>query len=210
MPLMRIYYKRFSLRIGMTLSLLIAAASFIQLYWARGPILMYIAATTMGLSFASGTTLSITLLLHNWFTSHISIAFGLITAGSGLASLIGSPLIVGSIHKAGLSLTFMFEGFFIIICVAVFFIVARERPKGAAAVQKESNSENQPNCGKTRIKRDKTYKKNLSRNLIIFVMASFLVGTFSSICITSYPYILQLQAIRLRLLQPLCQFMDSP
>ena len=219
MPLMRLYYKRFSLRIGMTLSLLILAVSFLLLSVAHGLAMMYIAAVSMGLSFASGTNLPITLLLHNWFTDHISVAFGIITAGSGLASFVASPIIADFIHRSGLAGTFRREALFIVFCAVVFCAAVRVNPKEAAAsvqsrvasvrgkgisdparsrvalVRKKGRSEPvRSRVAPVRKKDAEEVGPNRSRipgirmsdNLLIFGMASFLVGTFSSICITSY------------------------
>lgn len=122
------YYKKVSLRFGMTFSCLILAASFMLLSQANSGILCYLAVAVMGVAYSYGTMIPIALILRNWFQDSRSTAIAIATCGSGIITVIAPPIITKLVEAYGLYKTFAIEAGYIVICAAILYLILRDFP----------------------------------------------------------------------------------
>lgn len=89
----------------------------------------YISAVTIGIGYGCCSTIPVSLLVAAWFKKRRGTAVGIAYAGSGVAAILLSPVIMSYIVNFGLSKAFLFQS----ICVAVLslatFLLIRNTPE---------------------------------------------------------------------------------
>ena len=126
------FYRRFSIRIGMVFAGGMLAVSCILFYLAcrtQVILLCYAAAVCMGFSYAFGSLIAASLLMHNWFEDHQATAISLASMGSSVATAVLPPILTKSIQSAGLGRTFLYEILAVLACCLIVFLVVRDTPQ---------------------------------------------------------------------------------
>jgi len=122
------FYKRISLRNGITLSLLLLSVGFLLCGLSSNYTVFCIAVILNGIAYTlSGTTVAV-YLINTWFSDDRAFAIGIATAGTGLAAVIAPLVIAPIIEKASLSTAFLVEAAFIFLCALLLFVVIRKGP----------------------------------------------------------------------------------
>lgn len=110
LPAASYFYKKFSLRVGTTLSCLLLAISYAGFSVSSSPWPFYLLGILFGVARSLGTMIPITFLLRNWFEHRRSTSTAIALCGSGICSIIMPPVVTGLIERLGLSGTFLLEG----------------------------------------------------------------------------------------------------
>lgn len=125
------YYRRVSLRMGVTLAMLTTAAGFFVYGLADGLPLLCLGSVLTGIGYGFGGLVATTMIVGNWFRGHIGTVVGVVGMGSGVSSVV-MPLIVAEIVEYGsLSLAFFVEGAVALVLGVVVAILLRSKPEDA-------------------------------------------------------------------------------
>ena len=123
------FFGRLNLRLGMTVSVSICVLSYLVYSVADGFGVCAVAAALAGVGSALGGAVSLAHLLSRWFKDRMGLAMGLSTAGSGISSILASPLIEKSIHRFSLSATYRGQALVMLVLGTVVFLLVRNDPR---------------------------------------------------------------------------------
>lgn len=129
MLLAPVFYRRLSLRMGMTLSCLMAASAFLIYSVASSVLLYYTAASIAGLAYGLGSLIPVSLVLNRWFRTGRGFAMGLCTAGTGISTIGFPPIITWLTETYELHISFLLESIFIFGCALLIWFVLRDTPE---------------------------------------------------------------------------------
>ena len=120
--------RKLDVRLGMTAAVLVAAAAFLVLS-AAGNFPMYVAGMSLsGLSYGLGGMVTVSVIIRRWFAEHDGLPLGICTAGTGLSSVIGSPVITWMVEKFSMRFAFRMEAIFMAAVAALLFLLIRNYP----------------------------------------------------------------------------------
>lgn len=119
---------RLGLRRACTLSLLLLALSSLLFGAVRQFPLYCLSSALVGLSYSWGGMLPASLLVERWFQSRQALALGIISAGSGLATIVAPIPLTRLIQAFGLKVGFWCEGGFILATAVLFRLLVRDDP----------------------------------------------------------------------------------
>lgn len=127
------YHRKLGLRAGMSLAVLIASAGLF-LYAVTGSYPGHCLASVLcGIGNGLGSGVAASILIHEWFTTKRAFAFGIVSASTGLASVIAPVVLVPVVERLSLQWASCAEGIFIAICGALAFALIRNKENTAAA-----------------------------------------------------------------------------
>ena len=132
--LVELYYRKLSLRRGLLIASLIGAASAL-VYSVGGSAPVYYAGAALGgICYGLGAIYPTSLLLSNWFHSHRGLALGISSAGSGVATMVFSPLVTALVLRYSLRTAFLLQAGFMLMSALCLFLLLRDEPgqKGLA------------------------------------------------------------------------------
>jgi len=114
----------------MMLASLSGAAAF-TFYTLSGTFLpgYYIGAVFGGFTYSLGMMMPTSIIIRRWFNKDRGLALGLASAGTGLSTMLCSPLLQYIIDTYGVSGSFLFEVGYMIVCAVCLLIVIREFPE---------------------------------------------------------------------------------
>lgn len=129
MLLVPVFYRCFSLRLGMTLTCIMAAFSFLVYSMADSAPMFYIAAALAGLGYGLGSLIPVALMINRWFKTGRGFAMGICTAGTGISTIAFPPLITLICEKLSLQTAFLLECLFLLLCALLIWLVLRDTPE---------------------------------------------------------------------------------
>ncbi|MBQ2763594.1 MAG: MFS transporter [Firmicutes bacterium] len=129
MLLVPFFYRHLSLRLGMTLSCIVAAFSFILYAAADSAPMFYAAASLGGLGYGLGSLIPVSLVIHRWFKTNRGFAMGLCTAGTGISTIAFPPLITMLAEHFDPKTAFLGESIFLFIAALLVWLVLRDSPE---------------------------------------------------------------------------------
>ena len=121
-PFVQKYIKLCGLRRSLILMTVLAALSFFGFGFANSFISCCIAAAMLGFCYGLGGTVSVSIAIKRSFTSHKTLALGICSAGTGLATIVWPPIATFFISHFSLRAALWFEALFL---VAATFIALR-------------------------------------------------------------------------------------
>lgn len=121
-------YARLELRRGITLSVLLAAASLLLYAAADRYWMLVLAAVCSGVSYGMGGMYAVSLLIHRWFRVHGALALGVCTATTGLAVVVGAPVSTAMVEYGSLQFALQTEAVFLALCGLGCAWLIRSRP----------------------------------------------------------------------------------
>jgi len=168
------YFKRFNIRKGTSLAMLIGFVGMLFLAFGNGNIVLYyIGGAIGGITYAYGLMLPASMLLKRWFNEHRGIALSIASAGTGLCSVIGAPLIQSIVQKSGLKMAFFMQCVVLLFVAALLYFVAIDDPSEIGleplggkdfVVEKKSSSKKFKSTGLTK------------QGLLFLLIAAFFIG----------------------------------
>ena len=145
MLLINNYYKKFSLKTGLTIGLGFSILSAF-LYSIGGSVFMYyIAAVFSGFGFSLAGFVPVTLLIENWFHSKKGLALGISALGSGLATIFFPKSVTRIAENSGLRAAFLYQVVILLVCSILIFLLIKSVPdeKNFFAFDKQSRASKQ-------------------------------------------------------------------
>lgn len=134
---------KFNLRWLLTACFAIIGLSMLSLSQAQSLVHFYIAWTLIGICQPIAITLSIPVLLGNWFNEKLGTVMGIALGVSAFGGTIFNPIIAGVITKGGWRNGFICEGL-LILCILVpvaIFLQAKPNHKHHALGEKQETQE---------------------------------------------------------------------
>ena len=132
------FYEKLDVRLGLTAALVLAAVSFALYAWAAAFWQLCIAAAVAGLAFGLGGMYPASLLINRWFSSHSALALGICSAGSGLAAIVGAPVITALAETYSVETALLTEAAVLLVGAALCFLLIRNWPRGAVRPEKQA------------------------------------------------------------------------
>lgn len=125
-----IYYQKFSLRRGILLCSTVGVL-FPLVFCAavNAPALYYLGAALAGIAYGAGCIYPVSLLLNNWFHARRGLAIGISAAGSGIATMLFSPLLSSVAERHSLSAAFLLHASFMAVAAVAVYLVVRDTPE---------------------------------------------------------------------------------
>lgn len=122
--------RKTDIRLGATGSVLAIVVSFI-LYGIGGGFPIYCcAAAIAGFAYGTGGMVAATIMINRWFEEHQGLALGICAAGSGMSTVVATPIITWAIERFSLRSTLLAEAVVVAILMLLVFLLLRNRPKG--------------------------------------------------------------------------------
>ena len=172
---------RLGLRRGCSLSLLLLAASSF-LFGAAGSFsLCCLASAMVGLSYAWAGVIPLSLLMARWFQSRQTLALGIASAGTGLATIVAPVPFTALIQRFSLRLSYRTEGAVIVLLALAFWLLVRDRPEemGLSPYRSGGREDRPP--------RPRTAPPGLtSLDRALVLLVSFCVGASTSLGISNF------------------------
>ena len=126
--LVGIYYRKLSLRTGILIASLLGVASAVVYAIGGSAPVYYAGAALGGVAYGLGTVFPVSLLLTRWFHTHRGFALGVSTAGSGVASMVCSPLVSYLATRWSLRSAFLAQASFMLLSAILVFLLLRDDP----------------------------------------------------------------------------------
>lgn len=123
-----VFYDKLSLRVGIAIAVACSAAAYFIYGVADNYIMFGIGAAVSGLSYGLGSMIPVTILISQWFISHRALALGICTSGSGIASILLSPVNTMLVENYSLRTAFLAEGSVWLVIAAVALAFIRNKP----------------------------------------------------------------------------------
>jgi predicted MFS family arabinose efflux permease len=123
------YYFRLGCRKGVLIATLLTAAGFLLYSQATGMLTFCLAASLTGMGYGLGGMVCMTTLISRWYHDNVGTAVGVATAGSGVSTLVISPLAAQIIAASSLSTAFLCEACLAALIGAVVFTLVRDKPE---------------------------------------------------------------------------------
>lgn len=120
--------RKVDIRLDLTGSALIAAAALFCCGAARGFAMFCVAMALSGMAYGLGGMVSVSVIVKRWFTEHEGLALGVCTAGTGLSSVIGAPVITAMIESRSMKFALRWEAAFLVLVAAALFALVRNYP----------------------------------------------------------------------------------
>ena len=123
------YYKKFSIRTGVTIAASFAVIAFLVYSQSKGYAGFCIGSVISGLAYGLGSMIPVSILINKWFESHKTLALGICSAGSGFGAVLLPPITTALIARTSMIRTFEIEAGAIALVVLLIFLTLRNDPK---------------------------------------------------------------------------------
>ena len=122
------YYRRLGYRAGCALAAVLACVSFLLFAAAKSLAAYYFAGAVAGVSYALGSMVPASILMRRWFRAHSGLAIGICSAGTGLATVVFSPLFTAIAESSGVDRAFLWTAAFCAAAAVLVFFLIRSDP----------------------------------------------------------------------------------
>lgn len=122
------YYRKLGYRTGCALAAVLAGASFVLFAAAKSLMAYYFAGAVAGVSYALGSMVPASILMRRWLRAHCGLAIGICSAGTGLATVLFSPLFTAIAESGGVDRAFLWTAAFCAATAAAVFFLIRSGP----------------------------------------------------------------------------------
>lgn len=165
------FYKKVSLRKGVSFSCLLIMISYIIFGYARSAIGCYVAAAITGVSYAFGTMIPLALIIRNWFASYQATALSITACGSAISTAVMPPVVTALTENFSLRIAFIAVAVFSAVIAVILFLVIRDRPSDLKMepYYKEEKE-------KKTVKRKMAHTDLQGKESIIFILAIMILG----------------------------------
>ncbi len=122
------YYRKIPLKLGVGISILLNAAAALVFSLGGSAAVYFTGAAIAGVAYGLGSTIPMSLLMTRWFDRRRGLAIGICSSGSGLATVIFSPILTALASRAGLRAAFLFHAGFVLASGVLILSLIRENP----------------------------------------------------------------------------------
>lgn len=122
------YYRIFDIRVGAFLSIVSIAIAYLIFASASQYWLYALGAFVSGIGYSLGAMIPVSIVVNRWFKAHKSLALGICSAGTGLATVIMPPVVTVLIETLGLQIAFLLEAILIFLIAILIFGLLRNSP----------------------------------------------------------------------------------
>lgn len=164
MLFVNLYYRKLSMRTGMTIAGFTVVASYVVFGFAGNYEMYCLGAVLTGIAYGLGTMIPIGILLEAWFTENRNTAIGICSAATGLSTLGIPSLISYSVENKGLSFTFLCEAAVLSVLVTTACLLIRN-PPDKRVINTTGNSD-----------ADSKKQRIDIKSMLVIIPAIFLVG----------------------------------
>ena len=110
------------------LAAMLACVSFLLFAAAKSLAAYYFAGAVAGVSYALGSMVPASILMRRWFRAHSGLAIGICSAGTGLATVVFSPLFTAIAESSGVDRAFLWTAAFCAAAAVLVFFLIRSDP----------------------------------------------------------------------------------
>ena len=143
--LVKFYYDKLEIRLGYTLTLIMVVLAFILYVSAQSFMMLCIAAAISGLAAGLGGMYPVSILIHRWFPHHHEgLATGICAASTGIAIIIGSPILTWLIENFSIQTAMIGEIVFLMVITVLCFELLRNFPSGVLHHKIQHHAKRQP------------------------------------------------------------------
>lgn len=107
---------------------MLACVSFLLFAAAKSLAAYYFAGAVAGVSYALGSMVPASILMRRWFRAHSGLAIGICSAGTGLATVVFSPLFTAIAESGGVDRAFLWTAAFCAAAAVLVFFLIRSDP----------------------------------------------------------------------------------
>ena len=122
------FYRRVSLRAGLSFWSFMSAAAYWLGAWADRPAVFYTMAALLGLNFSLAGFAAASMMVRRWFKNRLGLAVGIFSSATGVATVLVPSLITRLIQERGLRFACGAEGTFIALVSLTVLLLARSQP----------------------------------------------------------------------------------
>lgn len=123
-----IFYKKLSLRLGLSLSCLTIAFALIVMSFAKNYYFYAAGAALLGIGYGLGTIIPVSVLIHNWFARRRATVLSICIAGSSICNTFFPPLITKLAIGYSLPHAFRCMSLIPIAVASIVFLFVRDTP----------------------------------------------------------------------------------
>lgn len=137
-------YEKTELRWGISIAFVCSAVGMLLYSTAQNFLQLALGALVSGLGYGLGGMYPVSVLLHRWFRLHEPIALGICTACTGLAVIVGSPVITAVSETYGVQTTLLFHSLLLLLGAVCCFAIIRNWPQDVAHRKATERKRKQP------------------------------------------------------------------
>ena len=122
------YYKKVSIRLGVTIAAACAGVSFLLYSTAHAYPVFCLGAAISGLSYGLGSMIPVSILMNRWFVEHRALALSICGTGSGVATILLPPVTTALVEGLSMSAAFRIEACAVFGFTALILLFLRNDP----------------------------------------------------------------------------------
>ena len=123
-----LYYKKVSIRLGVTMAAGCAGLAFLLYSVAETYPVFCLGAAISGLSYGLGSMIPVSILMNRWFVEHRALALSICGTGSGIATILLPPVTTALVENLSMSAAFRLEGCAVFFFTALILLFLRNDP----------------------------------------------------------------------------------
>ncbi|MBR5533367.1 MAG: MFS transporter [Ruminiclostridium sp.] len=122
------YYKKVSIRLGVTMAAGCAGLAFLLYSVAETYPVFCIGAAISGLSYGLGSMIPVSILMNRWFVEHRALALSICGTGSGIATILLPPVTTALIERLSMAAAFRLEAWAVFLFTLIILLFLRNDP----------------------------------------------------------------------------------
>ena len=123
-----LYYKKVSIRLGVTMAAGYAGLAFLLYSVAETYPVFCLGAAISGLSYGLGSMIPVSILMNRWFVEHRALALSICGTGSGIATILLPPVTTALVEGLSMSAAFRIEACAVFGFTALILLFLRNDP----------------------------------------------------------------------------------
>ncbi len=122
-------YRKISLRKGIFIVSLLGAFAPLIMSIGGSAWIYYLGSAVAGIAYGAGCVYPSAILINKWFGTSTGLALGICSAGSGICSMLFSPIVSSLALHFSLHSAFRFQAATMALCAVIVFIIIRDTPE---------------------------------------------------------------------------------
>lgn len=172
MYLSKIYYKKFPLRFGMAMGLMMGAAGYVIFALGRGMSAGIPGIILIGASTGFSGMIAVSMLVKNWFHKNCGMVLGLCSAASGFTTILLPPTIVQIAKNVSVQASFWTLAASFAVVGLIAFLFCKNTPEEMGM---EKYGAGETVAKKTKPAMEHPYAPS-NLHLVLMLLSAFLVG----------------------------------